>query len=85
MQTTVRHNRTVVVNPDVKLWRARMKRYKALKREITQLLQSKGYDKAKASLWLNTSVKELGDRTPKQCLNPRSITTLHKWCLKALA
>lgn len=66
-------------NPQLKLWRKRMKRFNLLKPKIVAFLQSTGWDKEQINTWLKTPRPELRNRSPKQCINPTSIQVLYKF------
>lgn len=62
-----------------------MKRFETLKKAISHFLLEKGFNRENTQAWLNTPSPDLAGRTPKQLMNPRSISTLYKHAKKTLA
>lgn len=75
----IRRGREITVYTEVKLWRRRMKAFKAAKKRILERFLAVGWDKPQIKEFLALPHPDLGGRTPHSMLNPKSITVLAKF------
>lgn len=61
-----------------------MEIYRESKKELLARFSELGWDSKKVNEWLNTPTRHLRGRTPRQCLNPRSIPALMQYVRKWL-
>jgi hypothetical protein len=77
--TRIRYGRTITIDPAVKRWSKRRKRFALLKKKIVALFTSKGFSPELIKAYMAGPKPELKGKTPKELLTPLHALRLYRF------